>query len=215
MNRFLLLSLGLCGFAITPAFAQTSMDRSARSFIDPRTELRAMNLVPLCNPNAPVGSDGRRLRCGTIPAAVACPAGQAMVGMTGRQLHCRPLAGQPSGPVASRSGGGGGNDRATNTVGRNGEVYATRREAEVYGGGARGTTRDSVTSRNGRSVQGGRDYGQITATPQSRSTASASSRSAAASSSASRSSSAASSSSSRSSSASSSSSRSSSSSSRR
>lgn len=59
--------------------------------------------------------------------------------------------------------GGGGSDKTTNFVGNNGEVYSTRDQAVTYGGGVKGTTTGSVTSVNNKSVQGGSNFGTVTA----------------------------------------------------
>lgn len=67
-------------------------------------------------------------------------------------------------PVApSGGGGGGGSDRTENVVGRNGEVYSSRDQAITYGGGVKGTTTQSVTSVNNKSIEGGSNFGKVTA----------------------------------------------------
>lgn len=75
-----------------------------------------------------------------------------------------PPTGTPPTTVAPiTGGGGGGSDKTTNFVGNNGEVYSTRDQAVTYGGGVKGTTNSSITSVNNKSVQGGSNFGTVTA----------------------------------------------------
>ena len=67
----------------------------------------------------------------------------------------------PKTPLAPN--GGGGNDKPQNVKGINGEVYATKAEAITYGGGVKGIVTESVTSRNNKSIQGGSNFGTVTA----------------------------------------------------
>ena len=48
--------------------AQPRLEGSARPFIDPGAELRAMNMIPVCHPRVQIESDGRRLKCGRMPS---------------------------------------------------------------------------------------------------------------------------------------------------
>jgi hypothetical protein len=69
-----------------------------------------------------------------------------------------PKTGTPIG-----GGGGGGSDKTTTYKGNNGEVYATRNEAITYGGGVKSITTESVTSKDNKSIQGGTNFGTVTA----------------------------------------------------
>jgi hypothetical protein len=96
------LSLFVMAVALLSAplsFAQARIEQSARSFIDPSLELKIMNLVPICHPNAPIESDGSALKCGRIVTASECPPNHASVGLTGQTINCRPLAMVPPTPA--------------------------------------------------------------------------------------------------------------------
>ena len=61
------------------------------------------------------------------------------------------------------SGGGGGGSDPSNVKGKNGEVYSSRNEAITYGGGVAGVTKESVTSVGNKSIEGGTNFGKVTA----------------------------------------------------
>ena len=72
-------------------------------------------------------------------------------------------------PGAPSSGGGSsvgserGSDKTQDVKGNNGEVYSTREEATRYGGGVKGLTTESPTSKNQKSIEGGANFGKNTA----------------------------------------------------
>lgn len=69
---------------------------------------------------------------------------------------------KPVVPVIPGSSGGG-SDKPTTFKGNNGEVYATRNEAITFGGGVKSVTTESVTSKDNKSIEGGTNFGTITA----------------------------------------------------
>ncbi len=72
-----------------------------------------------------------------------------------------PPTSQPPKPISS--GSSSSSDKTTNFVGNNGEVYSTKDQAVTFGGGLKGTTTASITSVNNKSVQGGTNFGKVTA----------------------------------------------------